>query len=297
MKTCLLFSLVRLLWLDVINLTITLIRNRFHLIICPSCVWGFIGHKLCLLIPQAHEQEALASWKASWLSAFWANQLLFLNPPKNQKRVLTEAHNWKELPWQCQDSLLLINVNLINCALRIFSPISTPPFVIVDLFITFEGYTWRDFKLRWISQGLNRKSWCNWGQPSKGNYWIGIGKAKGRQYRMVRYLPSVEITSHHICKLKGQAERAITDTWREICSCKEGSAVEVVTSVGGILPTYCLAALSQGNKYSDLPLILPFDLLQVILIDWTWRQTKGWESPLIQSVKVRFWGHRWRCWG
>ena len=42
----------------------------FHLIICPSCVWGFIGHKLCLLISQAHEQEALASLESFLAKCF-----------------------------------------------------------------------------------------------------------------------------------------------------------------------------------------------------------------------------------
>ena len=60
---------------------------------------------------------------------------------------------------------------------------------IVDLFIAFEGYMWRDLKIDFISsQGLNRKRWCNWGQLSKGTYWLGTGQAKGKQYRMVMYL-------------------------------------------------------------------------------------------------------------
>lgn len=70
MKSCLLFSLVRLLGLDVINLIITLIKSCFHFIICPSCVWDS-GHELCLLILQVHEQEALA-----FLESFLAKQFL-----------------------------------------------------------------------------------------------------------------------------------------------------------------------------------------------------------------------------
>ena len=71
-------------------------------------------------------------------------------------------------------------------------------------------------------------------------------------------LPSVAVTSYHICKLNGQVERAITDTWRKVEAVKDGQLVEVVTSSGGILPVYCLAALSQADKHCDFPLILPF---------------------------------------
>lgn len=66
-KDLLTFSLVRLLWLDLISLIITLIRNCFYLVICPSCVWGFIGYKLYSLIPQVHEQRFMTwpLWRSS----------------------------------------------------------------------------------------------------------------------------------------------------------------------------------------------------------------------------------------
>lgn len=128
MKTCLVFSLVRLLWLDVINLIITLIRNCFHLIICPSYVWDFIGCKLCLLIPQAHEQEALASLESFLAKWFLGRSTTVFKCSKESK----ENFNWGiQLRSTClalwRNSLLFIDVNLINCALRIFPPISTPP--------------------------------------------------------------------------------------------------------------------------------------------------------------------------
>ena len=150
----LLFFLVRLLWLDVINLIITLIRNSFHLIICPTCVWGFIGHKLCWLIPQTHEQEALASLESFLAKSFLGKSSTVFKCSKKSK----EAVNWgtwlKGASLAMWRLIALINVNLINCALRMFPPVSILPqsLGIVDLFIAFEGYMWRDFKINSISR-------------------------------------------------------------------------------------------------------------------------------------------------
>ena len=118
MMTCLLFFLVRLLWLDVINLIITLIRNSFHLIICPSCVWGFIGHKLCLLISQAHEQEALASLESFLAKCFLGKSTTVFKCSEKSKEAVNWGTRLKGASLAIWRLTALINVNLINCTLE-----------------------------------------------------------------------------------------------------------------------------------------------------------------------------------
>lgn len=77
-------------------------------------MWGFIGRKVCLLIPQVHEKEALASLE-SWLAMWFLGRSTTMGSyaPKNQKRVLTEAQNWEKLPWKNEETCCFSNPALL----------------------------------------------------------------------------------------------------------------------------------------------------------------------------------------
>lgn len=61
---------------------------------CPSCMWGFIGRKVCLLIPQVHEKEALASLE-SWLAMWFLGRSIFWSYMFGQYHLLWF---WKKRP-------------------------------------------------------------------------------------------------------------------------------------------------------------------------------------------------------